>query len=78
MDATHKVAYHYAELGGILLNQGLEVLGIYRTFNASVTKYFLRLTLFYPLHRILDVDFAKSIIIMAGKNEKITKTIKEA
>lgn len=68
MDATHKVAYHYAELGGILLNQGFEVLGIYRTFNASVPKYFLRLTLFYPLHRILDVDFAKSIIIMAGKH----------
>ena len=79
MDATHKVAYHYAELGGILLKQGFEVLGIYRTFNASVPKYFLRLTLFYPLHRILDVDFAKSIIIMAGKSgEKTIKAVNEA
>jgi hypothetical protein len=66
-DATHKVAYHYEELGGILVIQGFEVLRIYRTFNASALKYFLRLTLFYPLHRILDVDFAKSIVFLAKK-----------
>lgn len=67
LDATHKVAYSYEELGGILLSQGFDVLEIYRTFNDAVPKYFLRLTLFYPLHRILNVDFAKSILIMAGK-----------
>jgi SAM-dependent methyltransferase len=67
IDATHKVAYHYEELGGILSSQGFEVMGIYRTFNASALKYFLRLTLFYPLHRILDVDFAKSIVFLAKK-----------
>ena len=67
LDATHKVAYSYEELGGLLLSQGFEVLGIYRTYNASVLKYFLRFTLFYPLHKILDVDFARSIIIVAGK-----------
>ena len=67
LDATHKVAYSYEELGGILLSQGFDVLEIYRTYNDSVPKYFLRLTLFYPLHRILNVDFAKSILIMACK-----------
>ena len=69
-DATHKVAYSYEELGGILLGQGFEVLGIYRTFNASIPKYFLRLSLFYPLHRILNVDFAKSIVCVAQKGKK--------
>ena len=69
-DATHKVAYHYEELGGILLNQGFEVLAIYRTFNASILKYFLRLTLFYPLHRILNVDFAKSIVFLVQKRKR--------
>ncbi len=64
---THKVAYSYGEFAGILLSQGFEVLEIYRTFNASVPKYFLRFTLFYPLHRILDVDFAKSIVFMVQK-----------
>ena len=67
IDATHKVAYGYEELGGILLTKGFEVLGIYRTFNASLPEYFLRLTLFYPLHRILNVDFAKSIVVLAQK-----------
>lgn len=70
IDATHKVAYHYEELGGILRSQGFEVMGIYRTFNASVFKYCLRLTLFYPLHRILNVDFAKSIVVLAQKYTK--------
>jgi 2-polyprenyl-3-methyl-5-hydroxy-6-metoxy-1,4-benzoquinol methylase len=67
LDATHKVAYSYEELGGILLSQGFDVMEIYRTYNDSFPKYFLRLTLFYPLHKILNVDFAKSIMILAQK-----------
>ena len=67
LDATHKVAYSYEELGGILLSQGFDVLGIYRTFNASFIKYLLRKILCYPLYRILNVDFAKSILITASK-----------
>lgn len=68
LDATHKAAYSYEELGGILLSQGFDVMEIYRyTYNDSFLKYFLRLTLFYPLHRILNVDFAKSIMILAQK-----------
>lgn len=69
IDATHKTAYSYEELGGIVLSQGFEVLGIYRTFHASLLKYIFRLTLFYPLHRILNVDFAKSIVVLAGKGD---------
>jgi SAM-dependent methyltransferase len=65
--ATHKTAYSYEELGGIVQSQGFDVLGIYRTFNTSLLKYVLRLTLFYPLHRILNVDFAKSIVVLAQK-----------
>ena len=67
LDATHKVAYSYEELGGVLLSQGFDVVGIYRTFNASFIKYLLRKTLYYPLHRILNVDFAKSILVLAQK-----------
>jgi len=67
LDATHKVAYSYEELGGLLLSQGFTVQGIYRTYNASTLKYFLRLTLLYPLHKIVNVDFARSIIVVAAK-----------
>jgi len=66
-NVTHKVAYSYEELGGILLSKGFDVVGIYRTFNASFLKYMLRIILFYPLHRILNVDFAKSIVILAQR-----------
>jgi SAM-dependent methyltransferase len=69
LDATHKVAYSYEELGGILLSQGFDVVEIYRTYTDSFPKYFLRLTLCYPLHRILNVDFAKSILILARKKK---------
>ena len=69
IDATHKIAYSYAELGALVLSQRLELLGIYRTFHASFLKYLFRLTLFYPLHRILNVDFAKSVVVLAGKKE---------
>jgi hypothetical protein len=72
LDATHKVAYSYEELGGVVLSQGFDVLELYRTYNDSVLKYFLRLTLFYPLHRILNVDFAKSIMVLAGKKNQNT------
>jgi SAM-dependent methyltransferase len=68
---THKTAYRYDELGGIVFSQGFEVLGIYRSFHASALKYLLRLSLFYPLHRILNVDFAESIVILAQKSEKL-------
>jgi len=64
---THKTAYSYEELGGIILSKGFEVLAIYRTFHASALKYLLRRTLFYPLHRILNVDFAKSILVVAQR-----------
>lgn len=67
---THRTAYSYDELGGIVFSQGFEVLEIYRTFHASLLKYFFRLTLFYPLHRILNVDFAKSIVVLAGKRDQ--------
>ncbi len=63
--AAHKTFYSYEELGGLLLSQGFDVLEIYRVFNASFLKYLLRLTIFNPLHRILNVDFAKSIVAVA-------------
>jgi SAM-dependent methyltransferase len=64
---THKLAYSYEELAGIVLSQGFEVMGIYRCFNVSLVKYLLRLTILCPLHRILSVDFAKSIVVLAQR-----------
>jgi SAM-dependent methyltransferase len=66
-DATHKVAYCYDELGGLLLAQGFQVMGMYRTYSDAFHRYFFRLYVMAPLHRYLGIDFAKSILAIAEK-----------
>src|SRR4030043_2357482 len=69
-DATHKVAYCYDELGGLLLAQGFQIRAMYRTYNDAFYRYLFRLYVMAPLHRYLCIDFAKSILVVAEK--KIT------
>jgi SAM-dependent methyltransferase len=71
-DATHKVAYCYDELGGILLANQFQVKAIYRTYNDAFLHYILRVYLMAPLHRYLGIDFAKSILILAEKRKNPT------
>ncbi len=66
-DATHKVAYCYDELGGLLLAQGFQIKAMYRTYSDAFHRYFFRLYVMAPLHRYLGVDFAKSILVIAEK-----------
>jgi SAM-dependent methyltransferase len=66
-DATHKVAYCYDELGGLLLAQGFQVKVMYRTYSDAFHRYFFRLYVMAPLHRYLGIDFAKSILVIAEK-----------
>jgi SAM-dependent methyltransferase len=71
-DATHKVAYCYDELGGILLANQFQVKAIYRTYNDAFLHYNFRVYLMAPLHRYLGVDFAKSILLLAEKGKDPT------
>jgi SAM-dependent methyltransferase len=66
-DATHKVAYCYDELGGLLLSQQFAVRAMYRTFSDAFHRYLFRVYVMAPLHRYLGIDFAKSILIVAEK-----------
>jgi len=71
-DVTHKVAYCYDELGGILLAQGFHINAIYRIYNDTFYRYLVRIFVMAPLHRYLGIDFAKSIMIVAEKgNDKL-------
>ena len=72
-DATHKVAYCYDELGGILLAQGFHIKAMYRTYSDAFHRYLLRVYVMAPLHRYLGIDFAKSILVMAEKKFNETK-----
>jgi SAM-dependent methyltransferase len=72
-DATHRVAYCYDELGGLLLAQGFSITALYRTYNDVFHRYFFRVYVMAPVHRYLGIDFAKSILIVAEK--KLVKAI---
>jgi len=72
-DATHKVAYCYDELGGLLLAQGFQIRAMYRTYNDAFHRYLFRLYVMAPLHRYLCIDFAKSILVIAEKKSNRIK-----
>jgi SAM-dependent methyltransferase len=72
-DATHKVAYCYDELGGLLLAHGFQIKGMYRTYNDAFHRYLFRVYVMTPLHRYLGIDFAKSILVVAEKKSKGTR-----
>jgi SAM-dependent methyltransferase len=72
-DATHKVAYCYDELGGLLLAQGFQIKVMYRTYSDAFHRYFFRVYVMVPLHRYLGIDFAKSILVIAEKTSGGTK-----
>ena len=67
-DATHKVAYCYDELAGLLMAQQFQVRAMYRTYSDAFLRYFFRVYVMAPLHRYLGIDFAKSILIVAEKS----------
>jgi SAM-dependent methyltransferase len=66
-DASHRTAYHYEELGGLVLSEGFEAVEIYRLFSEPFLKYFLRVYMFSALFHFLGVDFTKSILLLAKK-----------
>ena len=63
----HLTAYHYEELGGIFLSQGFELVDICRAYNAPFHRYVMKVYLFAPLFRFLNIDFTKSIFLVARK-----------
>lgn len=69
-DATHRVAYCYDELGGLLLAQGFQIKEMYRTYSDAFHRYLFRVYVMAPLHRYLGIDFAKSILMVATKERE--------
>ncbi len=61
----HKVPYRYDAVGGLLLAEGMIVCDIYRIYNDAIHRRLFRLLVTAPLHRHLQIDFAKSITVVA-------------
>jgi len=66
-DATHITPWCFDEMGSIVQLAGFEVINIYRLFSGNLKKKLLHRVLFYPVHRVLEIDFAKHIVIVAKK-----------
>lgn len=71
LHAVRKEAYTYEELGGLVLSQGFTVREMYRIYHISRLKYYMLFLLLYPVHRILNADFAQAIVCLAQKEERI-------
>jgi 2-polyprenyl-3-methyl-5-hydroxy-6-metoxy-1,4-benzoquinol methylase len=68
---SHKVTYRYDEIGGILISLGFTVKNIFRIYNDAILRRLFRLWVAAPLHKYLCVDFAKSILLVAAKEQTI-------
>ncbi len=66
---SHKVSYRYDEIGGILISLGFKVKRIFRVYNDAFFRRLFRLWIAAPLHKYFSVDFAKSILLVALKEE---------
>ncbi len=65
-DSDHITPYRYEEISGALKWIGYDVDKIYRIYNDQFIKRLIRLYIMAPLHRYLDVDFARSIVVVAS------------
>ncbi|MFH1090788.1 MAG: methyltransferase domain-containing protein, partial [Pseudomonadota bacterium] len=65
-DCTHQTPFHYNELAGILLRSGFKDLEIFRVgeldLKGKIAYFFYK-----PLLKMLDMDYATSIIIKGKK-----------
>ncbi len=66
-DIDHKTPYRYDDLAALLKIVGFHVQEINRVYNASEPWRAMRLYGLSWIHRLLDVDFAKSIVVVAEK-----------
>ena len=66
-DSTHKTPLRYEELGALMMIAGYQDIKVYRKHTEPFVKKMIRYTVGMPLHRMLDVDFAKTIVVEGRK-----------
>ncbi len=63
-DCTHITALRYDELGGLLLSSGFINIRLYRSTKMGFRKQ-IKYWLYKPLLELLEIDFARSIVMVA-------------
>lgn len=68
-DATHCTPLCYDELAGLVTGAGLAVQHIYRVYNDPLPRMLLRRFVFGWLFRLLGLDFARQIALIAQRRD---------
>lgn len=63
-DATHITPWCYDELGALVIMSGFRLDGLYRLYSDNFGGKLVHRVLLYPVHKALDIDFAKQIIVV--------------
>jgi 2-polyprenyl-3-methyl-5-hydroxy-6-metoxy-1,4-benzoquinol methylase len=66
-DATHRTFYGYDELCGLLDLAGFRIRDVFRSFNDAIHRYILKVYVLGFLFRILSIDYAHSVFVVAEK-----------
>ncbi len=68
-DATHRTPFAWDELAGLTSLAGFEVLELVRIYNAPVQRQLAHRVLFYWVHRLVGIDYARTIVLVAQRPE---------
>ncbi|HVC95007.1 MAG TPA: methyltransferase domain-containing protein [Pirellulales bacterium] len=66
-DASHRTPLCYDELAGLVAGAGFDVSRILRVYHDPLHRAFLRRYLFGWLFRLIGIDFARQIVLVAVK-----------
>jgi len=74
LEFTHQTAYSYWDLAGVLAWTGFEVIDGWRFFPTNLKRRFLHKYLLYPVHRAMQIDFCRSVVMLGRRPLEQTNT----
>ncbi len=66
-DSTHVTFYKFEELGGLMMTAGFRNIRAFRVYNDDILRRALRMYVGVYLHKYLNIDFARTILL-EGEN----------
>jgi len=70
-DATHRTPFAHDELAGLADLAGFEAIQLVRLYSAPFVHKVLHRLLFYGVHRLLRIDYARQILLVARRRSPV-------
>lgn len=64
-DSTHVTFFKYQELGGLMMTAGYKNIKVFRVYHDRFLRRIFRMYVGVHLHKYLDIDFARTILLEA-------------